>query len=120
MLPRQKKAPRRIDDGESGDLFSSPEHYYCQQYFEVLDVLTGEMARRFDQATFSLLSEMEQHLVDSCNGIGVTSSSFKEMYWNDLKMDKLMIQLSMLPDVVTIANEEHHMGIKWVTAVRTV
>ena len=90
------------------------------QYFEVLDILTGEMAR-FDQATFSLLSEMEQTLVDYCNGIGVTpSSSFKEMYGNDLKMDTLMIQLSVLPDVVTTANEEHHMGIKQVTAVRTV
>ena len=90
----------------------SPEHYYPQQYYEVLDILTGEMARRFDQATFSLLNEMEQLLVDFCNGIDMTpSSSFKEMYGNDLKMDTLMIQLSMLPDVVTTANEEHHMGI---------
>lgn len=31
-----------------------------------------------------------------------------------------MVQLSMLPDVVTTANKEHHMGIKRVTSVRTV
>ena len=71
------------------------------------------MARRFDQAAFSLLQEMERLLIDSCNGTRVTpSSNFKEMYENDLNVDTLNVQLSMLPDVLTTANEEHHMGIK--------
>ena len=52
VLPRQIKVPRRIDDGASSHTFTSPRHYYHQQYYEVLDILTGEMARRFDLATF--------------------------------------------------------------------
>ena len=118
---RQKKVPKRRDVGAPSHTFTSPEDYYRQQYFEALDILNGEMSRRFDQATFSLLREMERLLVVSCNGTKVTvSSSFKEMYQDDINIDTLMVQLSMLPDVVTTANEEHHMGIKRVTTVRTV
>ena len=35
-------------------------------------------------------------------------------------MDKLKIQLSLLPDVLKTSNEEHKMGIKNVTMVKTV
>ena len=35
-------------------------HFPHKKYYEVMDTLTGEMARRFDQATFSLLQEMER------------------------------------------------------------
>ena len=119
VLPRQKNVHKRIDVGAPSHTFTSPEDYR-QQYFEVLDILNGEMSRRFDQATFSLLQEIERLLVDSCNGTKVTVlSSFKEMYQDDINIDTLMVQQSMLPDVTT-ANEEHHMGIKRVTTVRTV
>ena len=79
-LPRQKKVPKKIDDGAPSHKYSSPEEYYRQQYYEVLDILNEEMARQFDQATFILLQEMEQLLVDSCNGRTVTpSSDFKDL-----------------------------------------
>ena len=118
---RDKKVPRRMDDGAPGHVYSSPQQYYRQQYYDVLDVLTSEMARRFDQATFSILQEMEHLLVSSCNGDALTfSSNFKEMYGSDLKMDALTVQLSMLPDVVKTANKEHNMGIKRVTVVSSV
>ena len=121
VLPRQRKVPRRIDDGAPSHTFSSPEDYYRKQYYEVMDTLTEEMARRFDQATFLLLQEMERLLIDSCNGIRVTASSnFKEMYGSDLNVNTLTVQLSMLPDVVATANDEHQMGIKRVTTVSTV
>lgn len=101
VLPRQRKVPKRVDDGAPSHAFSSAEDYYRQQYFEVLDILTEEMARRFDQATLSLLQDMERLLVDSCNGTSITpSSQFKEIYGSDLKFDALTIQLSMLPDLV--------------------
>ena len=50
----------------------------------------------------------------------LVTSNFKEMYGSDLNMDTLTVQLSMLPDVVATANDEHQMGIKRVTTVRTV
>jgi len=112
-LPEQKRIPRRLDDGASNHVYSSPKEYYRQQYYQVLDVLTEEMTRQFDQPTFTLLREMENLVIQSCNGISVIpSSSFKELYGSDMKMDSLMTQLSMLPDVVTTANKQEHMGIK--------
>ena len=37
VLPRQRKVPRRIDDGAPSHTFSSPEDYYRKQYYEVMD-----------------------------------------------------------------------------------
>lgn len=120
VLPRQKRIPRRLD-GASSHTYSSPEEYYRQQYYQVLDLLTQEMDRRFDQPTFLLLQEMERLLVDSSNGISVNpSSTFKELYASDLNMDKLMLQLAMLPDVIATANNDCQMRIKRVTTVQTV
>ena len=42
------------------------------------------------------------------------------MYKGDIDMNKLKIQLSLLPDVLKTSNEEHKMGIKKVTMVKTV
>ena len=57
-LPRQRKIPRRIDNGSENHIFSSPKEFFHCQYFEVLDVLKGELSRRFDQPTFAILKEM--------------------------------------------------------------
>uniref|UniRef100_A0A1X7UPW5 Uncharacterized protein n=1 Tax=Amphimedon queenslandica TaxID=400682 RepID=A0A1X7UPW5_AMPQE len=38
-LPRQRKIPRRIDDGSKNHTFSSPTEFFRSQYFEVSDVL---------------------------------------------------------------------------------
>uniref|UniRef100_A0A1X7TS41 Uncharacterized protein n=1 Tax=Amphimedon queenslandica TaxID=400682 RepID=A0A1X7TS41_AMPQE len=66
-LPRQRKIPRRIDDWSKNHTFFSPKEFFRGQYFEVLDVLKGELIRRFDQPTFAILREMEKILIDSCN-----------------------------------------------------
>ena len=63
ILPRQKRIPRRLDDGASNHVYSSSKEYYRQQYYQVLDVLTEEMTRRFDQPTFTLLREMENLVI---------------------------------------------------------
>ena len=48
-LPRQKQLPRRIDQGAPSHQYASPQEYFRQQYFEVLDLLTSELTQRFDQ-----------------------------------------------------------------------
>lgn len=121
VLPRQRKPPRRIDQGLPNHQYLSPRDYFRQQYFEVLDLLTEEMTRRFEQQSFAVLHEMERLLIDSCNGTVVQPSvDFKTMYAGDLGFDRLMIQLSMLPDLLRTANEQNHLGIKKVTSIRTV
>ena len=73
-LPRQKQLPRRIDQDAPSHQYASPEEYFRQQYFEILDLLTSELTRRFDQPSLMVLQEMVDLLVDSCNGEAVKLS----------------------------------------------
>lgn len=68
MLPRNKKVPRKIDSGAENHCYAFQSDYFRQQYYEVIDTLTGELARRFSEPSFSILEEIESVLVDSCNG----------------------------------------------------
>lgn len=125
-LPRQRRIPRRIDDGASNHHFATPQEYYRKQYFEVLDLLATELERRFDQNSFKTLQEIERVLVESCNGKSCNgknvqfSETFVNTYATDLKFDRLAVQLSMLPDLLKTANELHQMGIKRVTSINTI
>ena len=42
-LPHFTKRPRRVDDGEPGHRFETPKAYFRQQYFELLDLLHGDV-----------------------------------------------------------------------------
>ena len=43
MLPRQRRIPRKVDDGAPNHLFESPEDFFRKQYFKVLDLLVSEI-----------------------------------------------------------------------------
>ena len=64
---------------------------------------------------------MKTFLIDSCNGKNTQlPSALEELYQSDLNIERLKIQLTMLPAVISTANKEFHMGIKHVTKVSTV
>ena len=121
-LPRQRQIPHRIDDGSPNYQFSCPKDSFRQQYFEILDLLHNEITQRFDRPIFDIMGEMENMLVNSCSERDKKRNyeNFEEMYKDDIDMDKLKIQLSLLPDVLKTSNEEHKIGIKNVTMVKTV
>ena len=122
-VPRQKRVPRRLDDGAEGHHYASPHDYFKQQYYEVLDLMLNEIDRRFDQPTFMILRDIEKLIVESCNGTDSEvklPSTIDSMYATDLKLDSLKIQLRMLPDLVRTANKDHEMQIRKVTSINTV
>ena len=47
VLPRQRRPPKRINDGTSPHTFSTPKDYFPKQYFEVLDIIASELNSRF-------------------------------------------------------------------------
>ena len=51
MVPRVCRPPRRVDSGSSPSTFPSPIR---KIYFEFLDGMKGEIAKRFDQKSFYL------------------------------------------------------------------
>ena len=121
MLPRQRHIPRRVNDGAPNHNFQSPEDFFRQQYFEVLDLLVSEITQRFNQPTFSILQEMERMIIDSCNGkTHAISSNFEGLYADCLDIPKLKTQLSLLPDVLKTGNADYEMGIKKVTTISTI
>ena len=63
VLPRRKKIPRRTI--EESDCYNNetPKEYFRKRYFEVLDVVSNEISRRFDQKDFSLVAEIEQTIL---------------------------------------------------------
>ena len=123
-LPRQRRVPRRFDDGAPNNNFATPQEYYRKQYFDVLDLyflLSTELERRFDQNALKTLQEIEKVLLESCNGENVQfSEDFIKMYTTDLKVDHLAVQLAMLPDLLKTANKLHQMGIKRITSINTI
>ena len=120
-LPRQKKIPKRFSDGTTVQQCTSIKEYFKQQYFEIIDLLIGEIKRRFDQPTFSIFQEIEKLIINSCNGaMFEPSSDFTNMYATDINIENLLAQLPMMPDVVRTANKDNQMGIHKITSVNTV
>ena len=117
-LARQRKAPARLDDGVPGHCFSSPKAFHRQQYFEVLDLVCQELLRRFDQKSFSLLRDIEQLLLKAANGNNfVIKETISDIYAGDLDLERLELQLKMLPDLVKCSNAA--VPIKQVTKLET-
>ena len=49
-LPRYKRPPKRFDGGAPPHQFTVVQDYYRAQYYEVFDILIGEISRCFDQS----------------------------------------------------------------------
>ena len=60
VLPRKRKIPRRVNDGADPHQYATPKDLFRQQYFQVLDVVTNELSRRFDQQDLKTVVEMEK------------------------------------------------------------
>ena len=65
VLPRKRKAPRRIDEGADPHHPLNPENYHRQHYFEALDEVSNELSRRFDQQDIEIVAEMEKMLLSA-------------------------------------------------------
>ena len=121
VLPRQRRLPRRYNDGATSHSFSTPEEYFRKQYFEAHDILIAELDRRFQQNAFTVLKDIENLLIDASNGkITPPSTQVVELYQNVILFDRLLIQLPILPDLLKTANKEQHLGIKKVTNMSTI
>ena len=69
ILPRQRRPPRQIDSGSASHVFTDPKSYFRKLYFEVLDIVIGELKNRFCQECGMLIAaKLEKILVDAANG----------------------------------------------------
>ena len=67
QLPRQRKQPKRYDDGLSaGDFHQNPKDYYRQYYFEAIDLIINCIQDRFDQPGYKIYSSLVSLLIRGC------------------------------------------------------
>ncbi|XP_062511832.1 zinc finger MYM-type protein 1-like [Corticium candelabrum] len=121
VLPRQRKIPRRLYDGVEAFQYRTPKVFYRQKYFEALDVVSVEIARRFAQHDFSVVVDMEQMVLSASNREPFTvSQHFRDLYQGDFDMGRLDTHLKMLPDIIKRYGEFTGVPLKKVTNIRTV
>jgi len=66
-LPRQRKVPKRFNDGLSeGEFPDTPKVHYRQLYFEALDLIISCLQERFRQDGYATYSRIETLLVKAC------------------------------------------------------
>ena len=121
VLPRRHKLPKRINDGSSSHQFATPKDMFRQIYFEAFDVVSQEISNRFRQNDLEVVAEMEQLLLESANGQQYPiSDKIKSLYSSDLNIDRLILHLNMLPDLIKRYSAVLGSEIKKVTSVCTI
>ena len=66
QLPRQRKAPKRYDDGLSTGYFhDSTKEHYKQIYYEALDYIISCVEDRFDQPGYRIYKTLEMLIIKS-------------------------------------------------------
>ena len=103
VLPRRRRAPKRIDEATSTTHFdATPEDMYHRYYFEILDTLTGEIECRFESSSFTFYAKVESILEGAAVGKDIPTEDVKEIiqhFKEDLVESDLLTELKMLKNV---------------------
>ncbi len=95
-LPRQRKVPKRYEEGISTGYFpESPKEYYKQLFFEAVDLIVNCIKDRFDQQGYKIYSSLESLLMKSCKGESINDDLdfITAFYGDDLDKKTLQAQL---------------------------
>ena len=79
QLPRYRRAPRRIDDGQPPHLFPDVKSHFRQKFVDVVDSVMGQMERRFDQPALRVYHAMEKVLFNSFEGISCEDGAVEQI-----------------------------------------
>ena len=64
-LPRYRRCPVRFDEGSFSNQFPDPRAYFRHTYYEVCDLLSGELENRFSDQRISSVMSIE-HTFEGC------------------------------------------------------
>jgi len=98
QLPRQRKRPRRYEEGtSSGDFHETPKDYYRQYYFEAIDLIVNCIQERFDQPGYKVYATLESVLIKACKNEPFEEELkfICEFYKDDLNESLLRTQLKI-------------------------
>jgi hypothetical protein len=96
-LPRQRKLPKRYDDGAPGFHNVSVEQLYRTAYFEAIDLSITSIRDRFDQPGYTAYRKLEDLLLKACEGADYTGEfQFLCELYEELDISQLDLQLKSL------------------------
>ena len=96
VLPRKRRAPRRIEIGESpAEFHGNVIDYYRVFYFEALDLIIQCIDDRFNQPGYRLYSALETLLVKGCKQVE-HQDELNQLYDKDIKYDNLEVQFQTI------------------------
>ena len=72
-VPSKRRFPRRFDGGSVGHTFETPESFYQQQYFALIDTAVGGVESRCASDTWKFLADVERALTTTPVEISVIS-----------------------------------------------
>ena len=111
-LPRQRKAPKKLNDYYRVDAcassvsneFDSTQQHYRQAYYETIDLIIRSIEEKFDQDTMRYLYDLEGLIISSLNGEfncqSTTGSALRVRFpvlVGDIDFDQLLKELPLLP-----------------------
>ena len=118
-LPHHREIPIRFDSGAAPHLYQTLKDRYRHTYYEMLELTSGEVERRFDQADVMTIKELELHVLNAKNRKGrPTSSSSPEILAVNVDVEHLKDQLSLLQVMIMTASETA--SVTKFTNIRTV
>lgn len=117
-LPRVRRAPKKIDSSSQAHTISSPTELYRKMYYEVLDMMTNELRQQFQHPSFAMLQQMEKLLITGGNII--PSEEFCSLYDEDIDIERLKVQLLLLPDLLSTCKSSAALSTRKVTSIRTI
>ena len=110
-LPRQRKVPKRIDDGAGVPFVAStPEEFYKVKYFHILDSVLVGLTERFEpDETSRHLSRVEDFLLGKEKEVNYIVEHYRDdvngprlLLHRDMLLDKASADLEVLEDFQSI------------------
>ena len=123
-LPRYRKCPRQLDDGEPNHHFEDPKTFFQQQYVEAIDFVYGDLKYRFQQERgMPMEAALQNILLMAANGnddISEECEQHLQLYSMDINIEHLLVQLKILRDLKRVYNENNpSTPIKEITSLHT-
>ena len=89
-----------MEEQSSGEHHTDPETFYCQIYYEAVDLITSSIKGHFDQEDFKIYVACEQLIINSLND-NDTEEDYKKVtdfYDSDFDGEKLKLHLRILSE----------------------
>jgi Domain of unknown function (DUF4371) len=102
VVPRIAKRPARLAEGTPSHVFKSPESYYRQLFFDLVDNASAGIVCRFSSEIFTFLGQVETAIVNSSS----STKFISDFYGDDLDSDRLQLHVKMFQDVAHLRNKK--------------